>query len=198
MNNPDDLVTLDENEMEIAAIAAKEKGMDFDKSRNQYSISELAAYGLVRESWSVNEMREKGFSNEGVVTSFDDDTLRAENDLRVDAPYADGAQKWQLPIALPNFRIMMTRFPPNTVVEPHVHPDIDDITKCGQYRIVIEGSITYNGKKYGPGEWFFIPNGVPYSFVTDPDVETLENYAYQYNRRNMPVRFSNPRPVSKK
>lgn len=193
-----DLVTLDENEMEIAAIAAKAKGMDFDRSRNQYSIEELASYGLVRESYSTNELHEKGFKNKGVTTSFDKDSLRAKDDLRVDAPFAGGVEKWQLPIDLPNFKMMMARFPPNTFVEPHVHPNLDDQSLCGLFRIVIKGSITYEGKKYGPGDWFFVPTGIPYSFVTDPDMETVESYAYQYTRRGMPVRFSNPRSVSKK
>jgi hypothetical protein len=90
----------------------------------------------------------------------------------------------------------MTLFPPRTVVESHVHPTLEGAAACGQLRVVVKGSITYNGQKYGPGDWFFIPNDISYSFVTDQDVETLENYYYQYNGvTGLPMRFSCLRPV---
>ena len=90
----------------------------------------------------------------------------------------------------------MTLFPPNTVVRSHVHPNLDGVSACGQLRVVVKGSITYAEQRYGPGDWFFIPNDTPYSFVTDPSMETLENYAYQYTGyTGLPMRFSCLRPV---
>ena len=186
------LVHLNEDEASLMRAVAASRGMSIDPDRSEYAWSELESFGFVRENWSVEELRDRGFTGETVVTSFDEDARRAEEELLVDVPFAPGVQKWQLPIGLPGFRVIMTRFPPNTEVQLHEHPNFDGVSACGQLRVVVKGSITYAGKRYGPGEWFFIPNGVPYSFVTDPEVETLENYYYQYNGATMPLRFSSP------
>jgi quercetin dioxygenase-like cupin family protein len=192
MDDPGHLITLNEDELKLIATVSKMKGVPLDETKRQFSKQDLESLGFVRENWGHEEVIEKGFGLEGVVTSFDENSVRAEKDLSVDVPFAVGVQKWQLPINLPNFRVIMTRFPPNTVVDLHEHPNFDGVSACGQLRVVVQGSITFDGRKYGPGDWFFIPNGVPYSFVTDPDLVTLENYYYQYNGATLPMRFSSP------
>jgi hypothetical protein len=57
----------------------------------------------------------------------------------------------------------------NTVAEPG-----------GSMRTVLKGSISYAGKEFGPGDWFFIPNGIPYSFKTDEYHETVVMYKYAF------------------
>ncbi len=197
MSKSDELLDLNEDELRLIQTVLKANGITVDEARTKYSETELRDYGFVRENWSVDELIEKGFGDDGVITSFSQGAAKAQGELVVDAPFANGIQKWQLPIPLPGFRVIMTRFPPNTTVRPHVHPNIDGVSACGQLRVVVKGSITYSGRKYGPGEWFFVPNDTPYSFVTDPDMETLENYFYQYNgSTGLPMRFSSLRPVA--
>ena len=185
-------IELNESELALVSMVLLSQGLPLIASKTQFTEIELNELGFVRENWSPEEIVEKGLASDGVVTSFDDASERAQTDLTVDVPFADGVQKWQLPINLPGFRVVMTRFPPGTAVTSHVHPNIPGLSRCGQLRVVVAGSITYADRRYGPGDWFFIPNGVPYSFTTDPDVETLENYYYQYNGLGMqPLRFSN-------
>lgn len=197
MSKPHELLDLNEDELKLIQNVLRANGVAVDETKSKYTEAELKDYGFVRENWSVGELIERGYGNSGVIDSFSQAADKAKSELTVDAPFADGVQKWQLPIPLPGFRVVMTRFPPNTVVKPHVHPNIDGVSACGQLRVVVKGSITYAGQKYGPGDWFYIPNDKPYSFVTDPDVETLENYYYQYNGfTGLPMRFSSLRPLT--
>jgi len=82
------------------------------QGKTQYSVSELIEYGFIRENWSIDELREKRFDNNGIVTGFDGNSNRAKNELLVDVPFAKGVQKWQLPIPLAGFKVIMTLFPP--------------------------------------------------------------------------------------
>ena len=185
-------LNLNESEQVLLYMVASQNKKSFDMTRAVISEDELKQLKFVRESWSQEEIQQKGLATEGVVTSFDKVARKAESELVVEAPFADGIQKWQLPINLPGFRVVMTRFPAGTIVKVHQHPSIPGFSRCGQLRVVVKGSITYEGRVYKPGDWFFIPNGVPYSFTTDPNEETLENYFYQYNGiAQQPLRFSN-------
>ncbi|MGX7002514.1 cupin domain-containing protein [Caballeronia sp. KNU42] len=185
-------LNLNESERALLFMVTSRNKKSFDASRTDITEEELKGLNFVRENWTQEEIQQKGLAKEGVVTSFDEVSKKAESELAVDAPFADGIQKWQLPIDLPGFRVVMTRFPPGTVVKAHEHPSIPGFSACGQLRVVVKGSITYDGKAYGPGDWFYIPNGVAYSFTTDPNEETQENYFYQYNGiARQPLRFSN-------
>ena len=185
-------LNLNESERALLFMVTTQSKTTFDASRTDITEEELKGLKFVRENWTQEEIQQKGLTQEGVVTSFDKVSKRAESELVVDTPFADGIQKWQLPIDLPGFRVVMTRFPAGSVVKAHQHPSIPGFTKCGQLRVVVKGSITYNGKTYRAGDWFYIPNGVAYSFTTDPNEETLENYFYQYNGiAQQPLRFSN-------
>ena len=190
---PKTLIRLNESEQTLLFMVGLKNRKPVATTNADITEEKLREFKFVRENWTVEELRNKGLAVEGVVTSFDRVAKRAESELAVDAPFADGIQKWQLPINLPGFRVVMTRFPPGTVVRSHQHPSIPGFSACGQLRVVVKGSITFEGKVYRPGDWFFIPNGVEYSFTTDPDVETLESYYYQYNGiAQQPLRFSSP------
>jgi len=185
-------INLNESERALLFMVASKKKKSVDASRIDITEEELKRLDFVRENWSAEEIQQKGLAKDGVVTSYDKVAKKAESDLAVDAPFADGIHKWQLPINLPGFRVVMTRFPPATVVKAHQHPSIPGFSRCGQLRVVVKGSIKYDGKVYRPGDWFYIPNGTAYSFTTDPNEETLESYFYQYNGiAQQPLRFSN-------
>jgi len=185
-------INLNESERALLFMVASKNKKFIDATKIDITEEELKELEFVRENWSIEEIQQKGLAVDGVVTSFDEVAKKAESELVVDAPFADGIHKWQLPINLPGFRVVMTRFPPGTVVKAHQHPSIPGFSSCGQLRVVVKGSITYDGKVYGPGDWFYIPNGIAYSFTTDPNEETLESYHYQYNGiAQQPLRFSN-------
>ena len=59
-------------------------------------------------------------------------------------------------------------------------------------RTVLKGALYYAGRKYGPGDWFFVPNGIPYAFQSDPDVETVVMYKYRFFKLKEGNRFSHP------
>lgn len=185
------LFELSEVEVETLRRAAVERNLPFDANRRTYSKAELARYGLARESYTLQELQELGFPA-GPVSSFDDCAKRAEELLRVEAPFGSGITKWQLPIGSSHLKVEQTLFPPGTLVTPHVHPENTPDDPGGGLRIIIKGKIFYQRKEYGPGDWFFIPNGQPYSFTTDPDGPTTVMYAYHFFGVERENRFSHP------
>ena len=46
--------------------------------------------------------------------------------------------------------------------------------------MIAKGSVVYQGKKFEQGDWFFVPNGVPYEFTTDENEETIVFYTYRF------------------
>lgn len=195
----DEKLKLTDKELELVARTAKAQGVAYDPKKDDYTENELRQqFGIVRESYNREELEAKGMVAKGVVTSFDRIAERAMTELSISPPFARGIQKWQLPVeTYDSPRIMTTVFPPDTVVTPHVHPkptgpDIPDDFDGGSFRIVTRGSITFEGRKFGPGDWFYIPNGTPYTFTTDPLVETHEAYWYQYDVWVPKQRFSAP------
>lgn len=189
--NPQEEFELSDVEMETLRRAALERHLPFDKNRRNYLKSELILYGMVREAYTRDELTRVGFGP-GAVSCFDDCAKKAEEILIVDTPFGNGIKKWQLPINTKQMRIVQTFFPPNTVVESHVHPENGPDDSGGGLRIVTRGKIFYKGQEYGPGNWFFIPNGVPYSFTTDPDGPTIAMYKYAFFGDDRENRFSHP------
>jgi quercetin dioxygenase-like cupin family protein len=190
-NHPLEVFELSDVEVETLRRAAIERGLPFDKERRSYQKAELARYGMVRESYTRAEMSRLGF-RPGPVSCFDDAAKRAEDSLRVEAPFGSGITKWQLPINTSHMMIEQTVFPPSTVVTPHVHPENSPDDTGGGLRIVTKGKVYYSGKEYGPGDWFFIPNGIPYSFTTDPSGPTVVMYKYGFFGVERENRFSHP------
>ena len=70
----------------------------------------------------------------------------------------DGFEQWQLPVTLegPAF-FFVTVAAPGAVLPEHAHAR--DL-----FRIVISGSIYVNGHELKPGDWMFVPKGIPYSY----------------------------------
>lgn len=181
-----------EVEVETLRRAALARGLQFDAKRKTYSAKELESYGLVREAYNSEELSAWGLDNKKVVTCFDEIVAKAKNDLLVDAPFALTIKKWQLPIDLSESRSLMSEFPPNTLVKPHVHPSNTDKNPGGSLRIVLDGEIEYSNKLFTSGDWFYIPNGVPYSFRTHATNPTRVFYSYAFFAPSMGNRFSYP------
>jgi hypothetical protein len=185
---------LSDCEVETLRRAAEERRLPYEPLRRTYTRTELRRYGLVREGYTREELRAKGIGP-GALTSFDQLARDAAALLPVETPFGSGIKKWQLPIDMMPLRVFQTVFPPGTYVRSHVHPPHSDEAPGGGLRIVSRGSITYKGQKFGPGDWFFAPNGEPYEFSTDPDVETIVFYKYAFFAVEQGNRFSHPHAV---
>jgi hypothetical protein len=191
----DEIFNLCDAEVETLRRAAAERDMLFDSSRRQYSLAELSEYGLVRESYDSDELKAFGVDRNKVVTSFDPISLAAREHLVVDAPFADKIRKWQIPIDITDMRTLISEFPPESFVEPHVHPKNTNVDPGGSLRVILSGSIEYAGKIFVSGDWFYIPNGVPYSFRTNEKNYTVVLYSYAFFAPSDGNRFSYPTEI---
>lgn len=190
----DDTFHLQDVEVETVRRAAAERNLLFDPEKRTYSRTELARFGVVREGYSRDELRARGVFPR-VVSSLDGATDLAKNSLPLETPYGSGIRKWQLPIDMLPIQVAKTVFPPGSVVTRHVHPPNTEEDPGGGLRIVVSGSISYDGRSYGPGDWFFVPNGTPYQFTTDSDQETIVFYTYRFFGVTEGNRFSHPHDV---
>ena len=93
-----------------------------------------------------------------IVTSRDDNMASVTRELRT-RNVPDGFTKWQLPVALDGpSQFFMSYAAPEITVPPHSHDEGDGL------RIIVSGSIIYDGKELGPGDWMYIPRGTRYDF----------------------------------
>lgn len=178
-------------EIETLRRAAIHRGIPFDPKRRKYSGQELKRYGLVREGYNRSELRDRGIVP-GVVSSLDSSTDEAMKRLPLETPYGEGIAKYELPIDMLPLRVAKTIFPPNSHVTKHIHPPHAEESPGGSLRIVVSGSIDYDGRTYGPGDWFFVPNGVAYEFHSDRNVDTVVFYKYAFFGVEDGNRFSHP------
>jgi hypothetical protein len=192
--DPKELFQLSDCEVETLRRAALNRSLPYDPTRRRYTRAELQRYGLVREGYTRQELRDRGIGT-GTVTSFDELAVAAAELLPVETPFGKGIQKWQLPIDMMPLRAFQTVYPPNSRVESHIHPLHSEESPGGGLRIVTRGSVLYKGRRFGPGDWFFAANGEPYEFTTDPDVETVVFYSYSFFGAEQGNRFSHPHPV---
>lgn len=187
----DEIFELSVVEVETLRRAAQARGLDFDPDRTTYTRSQLSSYGLVREGYTRSELRSRGIRPQK-VSSLDVETEREMRKLPLETPYGAGIEKCELPIDMLPLRVAKTVFPPNTSVSSHVHPPHTDDNPGGSVRIVVSGAIVYEGRTYRAGDWFFIPNGEPYEFSTDPNVPTIVFYTYRFFGAEEGNRFSHP------
>jgi hypothetical protein len=93
-----------------------------------------------------------------IVTSKDPQVQRAVKQLMV-TNVPSGFTKWQLPVFLDGPSQQFFSFAsPGVHVPEHSHDEGDGI------RVILHGSIKYNGKELTAGDWMFIPKGKKYSF----------------------------------
>jgi hypothetical protein len=103
----DEKFDLNEAEVETLRRAANRRKIRFDPNKKNYSKTELAQFGLVREAYTTEEMRAAGFGPDP-VTSFDDKAKLAQELLKVDTPFGSGIRKWQLPVNMLEIRVYET------------------------------------------------------------------------------------------
>ena len=110
-------------------------------------------------------------ANDRVTTSRDPGIDDVRFDLgRPEMP--PGFHSWQLPFIMegPLF-FFITVAEPGAVVPTHEH-------KRDLFRMVVSGSLTTNGIELKPGDWMYVPKGVPYSYsaALNPGVITCHCY----------------------
>jgi hypothetical protein len=97
-----------------------------------------------------------------IVTSLDPRFQAAQKLLAgVDVPPGTGS-KMQLPIVLGGTRPVFTFIDiglPDAVIPAHVHRN-----EC-LWRIVVSGSIIFNGSELRFGDWMYVPKGKQYSYT---------------------------------
>lgn len=75
----------------------------------------------------------------------------------------DGFTKWQLPISFRCETLTFLSFAaPNTKVPRHSHKEGPGI------RVIISGSMSYDGTELTTGDWMYIPAGMEYDFEVGP------------------------------
>ncbi|EIM29867.1 hypothetical protein [Microvirga lotononidis] len=191
----EEIFELTDVEVETVRRAALVRRLRFDPEKRLYTRDQLRGYGVVREAYTSDELRELGYSDR-VVTSHDSAAEEAKIRLRVDTPFAAGIMKWQLPIDMREVRVLQVIFPAASTVTPHVHHENEPGDPGGSLRIVTKGYIKYRNEVFGPGDWFYVPNGVSYSFNTDPTGETHVMYLYRFFAGKDGNRFSHPSAVN--
>jgi hypothetical protein len=185
------IFTLSEVEVETLRRAALERRLPFDPDRTVYSFEELSLYGLVREGYTRAELRARGVTPK-VVSSLDESTREAQSVLPLATPFGSGIQKYELPIDMLPIRVAKTVFPPGSIVTRHVHPPHSEESPGGGVRIIVSGYVLFEGRRYEAGDWFFVPNGTPYDFSTDPSGVTIVFYSYGFFGAEKGNRFSHP------
>jgi hypothetical protein len=189
----DEVFDLTDVEAETVCRAAEELRISFDPDKRKYTRQELSRYGIVREGYSRAELRARGVGCR-VVSSLEV-TREQEDALTIGRPFGGAIRKFELPIDMLPMHTAKVVFPPGSVVEKHVHPVCSPVVPGGGLRIITSGTIKYEGRTYGAGDWFFVPNGMPYEFTSDPIHETVVFYSYHFFGSEQGNRFSHPSAV---
>lgn len=105
-----------------------------------------------------------------IVTSKDPAVKKACDLLRV-SNVPQGFNKWQLPFTVEQSTSFISSAAPNVSVAEHKHPGVG-------VRVIISGSIFYNGIELTAGDWMHMPANSPYSFKTGEQGVTM---FYCYN-----------------
>jgi uncharacterized protein YegJ (DUF2314 family) len=109
--------------------------------------------------------------SERIITSRDPGVDELCRTLKVDN-VPSGFNKWQLPIILDRSQLYISVAQPNATVPLHSHDEGDGV------RLMLSGSIIYEGKELSAGDWMFIPKGKPYAFTVGR-FGAVMGYCYQ-------------------
>jgi len=92
-----------------------------------------------------------------IVTSRDSWAEHMREELQmINQP--GGVSMWQLPVVLNQSLLFLQKLDPGAVVPEHEH------VRAPVFRLVISGSIHYNGQELKAGDWMYVPRGQSYSF----------------------------------
>jgi hypothetical protein len=93
-----------------------------------------------------------------IITSKHKGVLGAHKELLV-PNVPGGFTKWRLPVYLTEGATFYMSFAPaGTKVPEHSHDEGDGL------RVIMTGSIIYDGEEYTSGDWMFLPKGQKYNF----------------------------------
>src|SRR5438045_518400 len=107
-----------------------------------------------------------------ILTSRDPAARKLSESLRV-KNIPDGFKKWQLPVYMDGpSQMFLSIGAPDIDVPLHSHDEGDGL------RVIIGGSIIYDGTELTEGDWMFIPKGTRYKFKVGPGGASLF-YCYQ-------------------
>ena len=108
------------------------------------------------------EQEKVGIANKPIITSQDDEIRKLHDEMRV-TNIPGGFEKNRLPVFLDKASTMyISRGSPNTVVPRHAHEE------GAGMRFIIDGSIEFDGRKLGQGDWMFMRPGAVYEFTVGP------------------------------
>ena len=94
-----------------------------------------------------------------IVTSKDRRANEVREELRV-TNIPEGFSKWQLPVYFKKpTHLFISVGSPGVHTPEHSHDEGDGL------RFIASGSISYDGKELGAGDWMFIPAGAKYEFT---------------------------------
>ena len=103
-----------------------------------------------------------GVRGGAILTSRDEAAKKATKQLAV-TNVPPGFTNWQFPVFLEGpSQQFFTYGAPNAEVGTHSHDEGDGI------RVILSGSIIYNGVELHEGDWMYIPKGEPYEFKVGP------------------------------
>jgi quercetin dioxygenase-like cupin family protein len=133
-----------------------------------------------RESQGVQRVRQvlrnHGHNDIGdrVLTSQDRGMQDILNELSRTQGMSPGFQQWQLPLGVgDNHTVLafMTEAAAGAVLPAHSH-------EADLFRVVVAGSLEFNGVQLGTGDWMFIPKGTTYQYTaaSNPGATTLHCY----------------------
>ncbi len=106
--------------------------------------------------------KKSGFDLGGAIFTSRDAAVRKLTGALETKNIPGGFAKFQLPVVLDRAQMFLTSAPPKAKVPRHSHNDGDGV------RLIVAGSIIFNGQELSAGDWMFIPKGKPYQFEVGP------------------------------
>lgn len=117
-------------------------------------------------------LEKHGVAIEGVVVTSRHPRMNLVRHELMRANMPPGIMSWQLPVfgTGPVFTFI-TVASPGAVVPEHTH-------QRPLLRMVISGTLIFEGIELGPGDWMYVPKGVPYSYSAGWDETMVSCHSY--------------------
>ncbi|MDY7003181.1 MAG: hypothetical protein SWX82_04225 [Cyanobacteriota bacterium] len=164
-------ITLTSIEVEQLQLESKQLQLEFTEK-------DLNEQGIWRMAYTEEEVEEKIGPSRGIITSNSKQAEMATSELKIQTRF-DALERYQIPIVIPKNTggntLHKIKAAPNAVIPEHKHSH-----GIGSFRIVTKGEVIFNGVKYGPGDWFWVPTGETEHLVAGPEgFEGLYNYVWE-------------------
>ena len=110
-------------------------------------------------------LKEAGLDGDDqIVTSKHPKVLHLRDKLRRVGVLPPGFESWQLPVTLKtgNLMVFVTVGIPGAKLPDHNH------NRDAVFRIVMQGSLSYEGQELTVGDWMYVPKGMYYTYTVGP------------------------------